>query len=126
MAFRLGERSLKKLSGVEDGLVRVVKRAIQISTVDFSVVDGVRSLAKQQQNVKDGVSQTLKSRHLTGHAVDIYPWVDGKTSHLDEHYLQLKDAMFKAAEIENVSIEWGGNWKKFIDKPHWQRPWSVK
>lgn len=124
--FKFSDKSLGRLAGLHKDLIAVVVRAIQITEVDFTVIEGMRTIEKQRMNIRDGVSTTLKSRHLTGHAVDLYPWVDGKTSHLPEHYLMLKDAMFKAADEQNIQIEWGGDWKSFIDKPHFQLPWSVK
>ena len=71
MTFKLGARSLTRLRGVHPDLVKVVTRAIEISTLDFTVLEGVRSLERQQALVEAGASQTLKSRHLTGHAVDL-------------------------------------------------------
>ena len=78
MPFKLGARSLTRLKGVHPDLVKVVTRAIEISTLDFTVLEGLRSLERQQALVEAGASQTLKSRHLTGHAVDLGAWVDGQ------------------------------------------------
>ena len=69
--FTLGTRSLSRLSGVQADLFRVVKRAIELTTVDFVVVEGVRTPARQKELVAAGASQTLKSNHLTGAAVDM-------------------------------------------------------
>ena len=67
MAFKLSQKSIDRLSGVHQDLVDVVKRAIEITEVDFAVLEGVRSVARQEQLVKAGASQTMKSRHITGH-----------------------------------------------------------
>ena len=72
--YKLGQRSLQNLSGVHPDLVAVVKRAIEITEQDFSVIEGVRNIDRQRQLVKSGASQTMNSRHLTGHAVDIAPY----------------------------------------------------
>ena len=69
--YKLGQRSLQNLSGVHPDLVSVVKRAIEITKQDFSVIEGVRNIDRQRQLVKSGASTTMNSRHLTGPAVDI-------------------------------------------------------
>lgn len=120
MNYKLSTKSIERLKGLHPVLSSIVMLAIKISDVDFSVIDGVRSKEKQAQYVKDGLSKTLDSYHLTGHAVDLYPWVDGKTSHDHFHYAQLNEAMQKAAKQLGYEVEWGGNWKSFVDKPHFQ------
>lgn len=123
--FKLSSRSLRRLKGVHPDLVRVVKRAITITEVDFAVLEGLRSYERQKQLVKAGASQTMNSRHLTGHAVDLGAWVDGQIRWDWPLYHKIYEAMDNAAEIENVPIEWGGLWKSFPDGPHYQLPWSL-
>lgn len=123
MAFSLGNESLKKLNGVHQDLLRVVLRAIQITEVDFKVLEGVRTVARQRQLVAAGKSKTMNSRHLTGKAVDLVPLpVDWNNL---EAFRQVADAMKKAAAELGVSIEWGGDWKTFHDAPHFQLSASV-
>ena len=124
MPFKLGARSLTRLKGVHPDLVKVVTRAIEISTLDFTVLEGVRSLERQQALVEAGASQTLKSRHLTGHAVDLGAWVDGQVDWSWPLYARIAGAMKMAAKEVNVPIEWGGDWITFKDGPHFQLPWS--
>lgn len=124
MTFKLGARSLTRLRGVHPDLVKVVTRAIEISTLDFTVLEGVRSLERQQALVEAGASQTLKSRHLTGHAVDLGAWVDGQVDWSWPLYARIAGAMKMAAKEVNVPIEWGGDWITFKDGPHFQLPWS--
>jgi peptidoglycan L-alanyl-D-glutamate endopeptidase CwlK len=78
MSFILGQRSLSELEGVHSDLVAVVKRAIEITPQDFSVHDGIRTIEQQKELVKSGASKTLNSRHITGHAVDLVPYINGK------------------------------------------------
>lgn len=120
--FVLGSRSLQRLNGVHPDLVRVVKRAITLTKVDFTVLEGKRTLKRQRQLVAAGASQTLNSRHLTGHAVDLGAMVNGKVRWDWPLYNSIYDAMKQAAAIEKVRIEWGGNWKTFKDGPHYQLP----
>lgn len=124
MSFVLGQRSLERLKGVHPDLQRVVRRAIQITEVDFTVLEGLRSIERQRELVRKGASKTMNSRHLTGHAVDLAPWVDGKVSWDWDWYYPLADAMKAAAREIKVPIEWGGDWKTFKDGPHWQLPWN--
>ncbi len=117
MAYKLGQRSLQNLSGVHPDLVAVVKRAIEITEQDFSVIEGIRNIDRQRQLVKSGASQTMNSRHLTGHAVDIAPY---PLSWDWPQFYPIADAMKQAAEELEVDLEWGGDWRSFKDGPHWQ------
>ena len=71
MSFKFGASSLKKLEGVDKRLVEVLKEAISISPIDFTIVEGLRSIERQEALVKEGKSHTLKSKHIDGLAVDI-------------------------------------------------------
>lgn len=117
MSYKLGKRSLQNLSGVHPDMVAVVKRAIEISDKDFTVIEGIRNINRQRELVKTGKSTTMNSRHLTGHAVDIAPWPISWD--WDEFY-PIADAMKQAAEELEIDLEWGGDWKNFPDAPHWQ------
>lgn len=124
MGFVLGPRSLKNLEGVHPDLVKVVKRAIEITSVDFTVVDGLRTDTEQAFNLAKGVSQTKNSRHLTGHAVDIGAYVHGKVIMSWEFAPKIADAMKHAARDLKIPIEWGGDWRTFKDGVHFQLPWK--
>jgi peptidoglycan L-alanyl-D-glutamate endopeptidase CwlK len=117
MSYKLGTRSLQNLSGVHPDLVGVVEKAISITKVDFTVIEGVRNINRQRQLVKSGASQTMNSRHLTGHAVDIAPW---PISWDWDKFYPIADAMKDAAKELGIDLEWGGDWKSFKDGPHWQ------
>jgi len=124
MGFILSRRSMKNLEGVHPDLVRVVKRALEITPVDFAVIEGMRSEEQQKVLVEKGASRTMNSRHLTGHAVDLAAWVGGTVSWWWEHYEKIADAMMEAAKELGVKVEWGGNWSSFKDGPHFQLPWK--
>lgn len=121
--FVLGERSLKNLQGVNPNLVKVVKRAIEISPVDFAVIEGVRTKARQAELVKKGASKTMNSRHLTGHAVDIVPYVDGKISWNFDDYYPLARAMAQASTELGVTVRWGGAWSVITGKNGTPQEW---
>jgi len=121
MAYSLSFRSRQRLSGVHPDLVAVVKRAIEITEQDFSVIEGIRGIERQRQLVKNGDSTTMNSRHLTGHAVDLAPY---PLSWDWEYFYPIADAMKAAAEELDVDLEWGGDWKSFPDGPHWELSWD--
>jgi peptidoglycan L-alanyl-D-glutamate endopeptidase CwlK len=114
---------MKKLEGVHPDLVRVVQRLID-EGVQFRVVEGVRSLERQRALFAAGASKTMKSRHLTGHAVDLAPVVGRQVRWDWPLFDTLAVAVQAAAKAENVPLEWGGNWSSFRDGPHWQLPWD--
>ena len=120
MSFSLGERSRNNLQGVDIRLVRIVEQAIKETEIDFTVTEGLRTPERQQQLVNDGFSQTMKSKHLTGHAVDLVALVDGKVSWDKKHYPEIARAMKKAAAEQKVNIRWGGDFKSFFDGPHFE------
>ncbi|MFU9004257.1 M15 family metallopeptidase [Proteus sp. TSJ240517] len=119
--FRLSKRSEENLRGVHPDLVKVVHRALEITDIDFMVIEGKRNEARQRQLVASGKSQTMNSRHLTGHAVDCAPLVNNQIPWNDWPYFKkVADAMMQAAKELGVDVEWGGNWKTFKDGPHFQ------
>ena len=137
MSYILGLRSRKNLLGVHPDLVRVVRRAIEITSVDFTVIEGMRTTQRQRELVRSGASKTMNSRHLTGHAVDIAPYVDGRIRWDWPLFYPLAAAMKQAAEELGVTIRWGGSWavlnggpspspeilhKTFPDGPHFEIP----
>lgn len=122
--YQLSQKSLNLLKGVHPDLVKVIKRAIEITDVDFVVIEGLRTLDRQKELLKKGATTTLNSRHLTGHAVDIAPIVGGKVSWDWPLYHKLAKAVKQAAKEVKVPIEWGGDWKSFKDGPHWQLPFK--
>ena len=116
--FALGSASELRLIGVHPDLVKVVRLAITRTEVAFSVTEGVRTLEKQKQLLAAHATTTLKSRHLTGHAVDLAAFVDGLIRWDWPLYFKIADAMKSAAVELKVPIEWGGDWKSFPDGPH--------
>lgn len=118
--FQLGPRSKMRLNGVHPDLVKVVERAIQTSTVDFTVLEGIRTVERQRALVEAGASQSLNSRHITGHAVDLGAWVDDQVDWSWPLYYKIARAMKEAAKELNVDIEAGADWVTFKDGPHFQ------
>ena len=108
--YELSQRSLNRLEGVDDRLVKVVCRAIEITDTDFGVVQGLRTEAEQKALVAKGASKTMKSKHLEGRAVDLMAFVDGRGCWELAVYDNIADAMQQAATEEGVQIRWGAAW----------------
>jgi len=149
--FKLGKRSLEELKGVHSDLVAIVERAITLTIQDFSVHDGIRTLEEQKILVKSGASQTLDSRHITGHAVDLVPFINGKLRWEWNPIYNIAEAVRMVAKENDIPIRWGGAWditlteteaspedlvadyvarrrkagkRAFIDGPHFELPKS--
>lgn len=121
-------RSLRNLQGIHPDLRKVMDRALQEAPFAFVVTEGLRTPERQKELVRIGASKTLKSRHITGHAVDLVPYVDidkdGKVETEEMYswplYHKLTPFIKAAALKEGVEIVWGGDWKTFKDGPHWE------
>lgn len=144
MSFTLTTRDRAALAGVHPDLVRVVERAAALTPVPFRVFEGVRSVEKQRENVRRGVSKTMNSRHIpgangVGHAVDLVLafdvdrdgdvdgadyWASPASASGADAWRRLETAVKTAARELGVPVEWGGDWRTFKDYPHWQLPWS--
>lgn len=126
--FKFSQRSETNLKGVNPDLVRVIRRALELTTVDFIVIEGLRTQARQKELVATGKSQTMNSRHLSGHAVDI---ISVNTTWKIEEFKPLLKAVKQAADEQGLKLRFGINWKndpslpietKFIDAPHIEIP----
>jgi len=108
--FKLSGRSLMRLNGVKDELREVVTRAIELTKVDFGVIEGLRTEKRQKELLASGASQTMKSKHLTGDAVDLMAYIGSRGSWELNLYDDIADAMKKAAIEKNIGIRWGAAW----------------
>lgn len=124
MTYALGATSLSRLAGVHPDLVKVVKLAITKTTQDFTVTEGLRTKVRQKYLVQTGKSKTMNSRHITGHAVDLAPVVNGTISWDWDHFWPIVKAMEDAAKELGIPLEAGARWKSFPDGPHHQLPWA--
>jgi peptidoglycan L-alanyl-D-glutamate endopeptidase CwlK len=118
--FKLSKKSIAKLKEVHPHIQELVKSAINLSTIDFGISEGMRTRDRQQILYDTGKSQTMNSRHLTGHAVDVYAWKDGAVSWEFEDYETINIAFSKASKLTNIPYVWGGSWKSFKDGPHFE------
>lgn len=125
MSIILGARSLSRLAGVHPDLVRVVKRAAAMSDLDFTVLEGLRTIDRQKQLMAQGATKTMNSRHLTGHAVDLAPMLGGEIRWDWPLYHRLAKTVKAAAAAEKVALTWGGDFRSFKDGPHWELSWKA-
>lgn len=144
--YRLSQTSLSRLATVDERLQRVVKRAIEITEIDFGVTQGLRTRDEQMRLYGQGrtreqmqaaglnpdyakpsmqrVTWTMNSNHMTGRAVDLVPYINGKVEWDNNGRLglwpKIADAMKTAAFELEVDIVWGGDWKTTVDRPHFE------
>ncbi|AKJ41540.1 M15 family metallopeptidase [Pragia fontium] len=126
--FKFSQRSETNLRGVNPDLVRVVRRALEITKRDFTVIEGKRTEARQRQLVLNGKSKTMNSRHLSGNAVDLLPVGADWNNYKD--WLPVLDAVYKAGRELNIKLRFGITWTdcpndtpaKFLDAPHVEIP----
>jgi peptidoglycan L-alanyl-D-glutamate endopeptidase CwlK len=133
--FALGATSRANLAGVHPILREIIERAIQITSQDFRVTEGLRSYARQEQLFKAKLTKTMNSRHLSGYAVDLVPvgvndvWNRNRADVLAA-WLAVSDAVHQAAAESKITIRWGGDFNgdgfgvgnDDWDLPHFELP----
>lgn len=118
--FKFSSRSKERLKGVDEKLVDVIETSLMESPYDFGITEGLRTIEKQKEYVKAGKSQTMKSYHLRGKAVDIVVYKDGKITWDLKYYKEVADVIKSVAKSKGVRVTWGGDWKTLVDGPHFQ------
>ena len=127
MSYKLSKKSRDRLKHVHPDLVLVVALAIRNTSVDFSVLEGIRTKSRQKKLLESGASQVMNSRHLANSeglcfAVDLGAYVGGRIDWSWPLYHEIAFAMKWAAKELDIEIEWGGDWQSFQDGPHFQLP----
>ena len=114
--FVFGKSSLKELEGVKTELVLLARRALELSTQDFCVYDGLRTVKEQAAHVKAGTSKTMQSKHLQGLAIDLVPWINGKPTWDWDGCYKIACAADAAATEQGIAhkIRWGGAWDRTL------------
>ena len=123
--FQFSSRSLCLLGAVHPDLVRVAKKAIKLSKMDFGITCGARSYAEQVDLVKTGASHDLHSLHLLqddgyAHAIDVAAWFNGRISWNNMHYGPIVQAFIEASNSLEIQLEYGHLWPRFQDSVHIQ------
>lgn len=120
--FKLSRRSLRNLEGVRTELQDVVHIAIELTPVDFGVIEGLRTIERQEELFEAGASQTMNSKHIIGAAVDLLAYIGSRGSWEHVLYNDIADAMKDAAIHVGVGLRWGAAWNipditKYPDMP---------
>ncbi|MCK5385778.1 MAG: M15 family metallopeptidase [Gammaproteobacteria bacterium] len=115
--YKLGLRSLSNLKDVDERLVAVVKRAIALTKQDFTIIEGLRTVERQQILFDSGASRTMRSKHIEGKAVDLVAYIDGDISYHFDLFYGIALAMQKASSELDIPIRWGGAWCVLDDDP---------
>lgn len=117
----------RQLAKVHPDLMKVVRAVFATSPMPFRVLEGARTKEQQRKNIEAGVSWTMNSRHIPGrngwaHAVDLTPLINGEVTWDWAVYRRFAPIVRAAAASVDVPLEWGGDWRKTPDAPHWQLP----
>ena len=118
--MELSKLSLERLEGVDERLKAIVIECAARCSYPFNVSEGLRTEEQQREYVRQGKSRTMKSKHLTGKAVDLYPLSMDRKVVDWSRFEELADLMFQVARDQGVEIVWGGHWKTFVDKCHFE------
>ena len=118
MTYAFGAKSAERLAEVHPDLQKVFNEAIKDSPMDFSITQGLRTKEQQKALFDAGKSQTMNSRHFTGHAVDIAVFRDGEVTWDSKYYIPVIDHIKKIAKSMDIPIVSGGDWVTFKDYPH--------
>ena len=110
MTYKLSQRSLDRLEGVDDRLVAVVRAAIGMTKTDFGVICGLRTIEEQRELVAKGASKTMNSKHIGGNAIDLMAYIGSRGSWELNLYDDLADAIKEAAITLGVPVRWGAAW----------------
>jgi peptidoglycan L-alanyl-D-glutamate endopeptidase CwlK len=114
-----GKTSLNNLHGVNELLVQLMEEAIKDTPIDFTIVEGLRTIERQKQLLLEKKTKTIKSKHLTGNAVDICPYVNGKLDwNNKEAFKKVTDHIKETAKRLGINIVCGIDWTNSWDSPH--------
>ena len=118
--MELSKLSLERLEGVDERLKAAVVECAARCPYPFNVSEGLRTKEQQREYVRQGKSRTMNSKHLTGRAVDLYPLTMNRKQVDWSRFEELADLMFQVASDQGTEIVWGGHWKTFVDKCHFE------
>ena len=118
--MELSKLSLERLEGVDERLKAIVIECAARCPYPFNVSEGLRTKEQQREYVRQGKSRTMNSKHLTGKAVDLYPLTMNRKQVDWSRFEELADLMFQVARDQDTEIDWGGHWKTFVDKCHFE------
>ena len=116
--YRFSQRSENNLKRVHPDLVKLVRATLAASPLDFGITQGLRTKEEQEKNVAAGKSQTMNSRHLTGHAIDFVVYISKDVNWDFPNFKTVSDVFKAKAKELGIPIVWGGDWTTLKDGPH--------
>ncbi len=136
--YSFGNKSFNNLSTADEQLQKVAKRALLLGVLDFSIIEGHRSVERQKElfdqgkSMIDGISKKGKHNYEPSLAIDIIPY-PAKVNNINvwndkQRFAVLAGVMFAAASLEDITLRWGGDWdhdgnnadSTFHDLPHFE------
>lgn len=120
---KLSNRSLKNLVGVDSRLTLILGMVLARGKVDLTITCGIRSLEDQQKAFKNGNSKldgiNKKSKHQIGKAFDFIPYKFNGWDDI-ESFKKVGEELKFCANFLGIKNQYGGDWKNFVDMPHFQ------
>ena len=127
--YKFSKRSLDNLKNVDQRLVDICNELIK--EIDFTVIEGYRTLERQKElfdtgfSKIDGIKKKGKHNYSPSLAIDIIPYKKGHnpfdgSEESTKMFKELNKSFDKVAKKLGIKYEWGGNWKTFVDLPHYQ------
>lgn len=121
MSLYYQDRNLKNIQQLADHTKIVALKwheYLVTNDIDILIYETIRTESTQRENVRKGASQTMKSFHLVGQALDFVPVAEGgRTDWNGYKQPKIQQAI---VEAKRLGFEWGGDWKSFVDRPHLQ------
>lgn len=140
--YKLGERSIQNINTCDGRLISVVHTAIGWTPYDFSIIEGHRTVERQQElyntigangervTLIDGITKKGNHNYYPSKAFDYLPYPsevnDVNVWKDDNRFAVIAGVIFAAAAHHNVKIRWGGDWdgdgnaadQRLYDLPH--------
>ena len=123
--MQLQVRDIKNMTGIDQRLQKIISETAKVIDIElpgygFIVTCGLRTIEEQKILVSKGLSKTMNSYHLTGKAFDIAVKKNGVVTWDIKEYKTISVLFKKVAKAQGIELTWGGDWKTFVDGPHFQ------
>lgn len=130
--FTFGKRSVKELETCDGRLQHILLEAIECAQMDFTILQGHRSVEEQEKLFHegktkiDGVSRLSKHNFSPSLAVDLAPYPINWNDR--DRFLYLGGFILGVAGQLDIKLRWGGDWnsngiltdQSFFDLPHFE------
>ncbi|EGT1878374.1 M15 family peptidase, partial [Listeria monocytogenes] len=113
-------RSLANVNKLADNTKAAARKLLDWSEnngIEVLIYETIRTKEQQSANVASGASQTMRSYHLVGQALD---FVMAKGNTVNWGGYRSANAKKFIAKAKALGFTWGGDWDGFVDNPHLQ------